>query len=186
MAKTDPQVRSAPRRKRKSKAKSQVSYSFVLLSLMLVVGCISGLVAFVFGQQALQGVNPIPQGGKLPRQAVPTDKPSQKANTNSFWDSDRKAFTLARKYELHSKANNNGALMNLVHPTNVKHLGKNSSADLNINDEIQRLSIRHSLRQNDRLLAKPFNLTQLEVSSDFNMRMDVSIAHQARSLMVSR
>jgi hypothetical protein len=94
MAKTDPQVRSAKRRKRQSKAKSQVSYSFALLCLMLVVGCISGLVAFYLGQQALSDVNPIPLGGKLPRQPVPTEKPPKKANTSSFWNSDRKAFTL--------------------------------------------------------------------------------------------
>ena len=141
MAKTDPQERSATRRKRKSKAKSQVSYSLVLLSLMLIVGCISGLVAFTFGQQALQGVNPIPLGGKLPRQAVPTEKPSKKANTNSFWDDDKKAVTLVTQDKLVTDAKNNGSLMSLVHPTNAV--------------------------------------------SDRDIRMDVSIARQAKSLMVS-
>lgn len=97
MAKTEPQERFAKRKKRKLKAKSQMSYSFVLLILMLVVGCISGLVAFIFGQQALQGVNPIPLGGQLPKPPVPPEKPSnvppekpsKKATTNSFLYRDR-------------------------------------------------------------------------------------------------
>ncbi len=186
MAKTDPQERSAVSRKRKSKAKSQVSYSFVLLSLMLIVGCISGLVAFTLGQQALQGVNPIPLGGKLPSQVVPTEKPSKKANTNSFWDSDRKAFNLTSEAELGTNAKNNVTLMNLVHPTNVKHRGQNSSEDVNINAEIEQLNIRQQIRQNDHLLAKHFSIAQSEVSSDRDMRIDASISRQAASLMVSR
>jgi hypothetical protein len=116
---TDPRERSAKRRKKQSKAKSRVSYSFVLLSLMLFVGCISGLVAFVLGQQALQGVNPIPLGGKLPSQAVPTEKPSKKANTNSYWEENKKPVALAIQDELGADTKNNGSLMSLVHPTNA-------------------------------------------------------------------
>lgn len=81
MAKTEPQEYSARRGKKKPKAKSQVSYTFVLLVLMLAIACISGVVAFVFGQQALQGVNPIPLGGKLPKQVISPDKPTAKPTT---------------------------------------------------------------------------------------------------------
>jgi hypothetical protein len=96
MAKTEPQEYSARRGRKKSKTKSQVSYTFVLLTLMLAIACISGVVAFVFGQQALQGVNPIPLGGKLPKQIASPDKPTAKptakpANTDksSLVDDDR-------------------------------------------------------------------------------------------------
>ncbi|WP_019500631.1 hypothetical protein [Pseudanabaena sp. PCC 6802] len=108
MAKTEPQEYSARRGKKKPKAKGQISYTFVLLILMLAIACISGVVAFVFGQQALQGVNPIPLGGKLPRQiaspdkptAKPTSKPTSKpANTDksSLVDDDRQSIARSRE-----------------------------------------------------------------------------------------
>jgi hypothetical protein len=108
MAKTEPQEYSDRREKKKLKAKRPVSYTFVLLSLMLATACISGVVAFVFGQQALQGVNPIPLGGKLPKQIAAPDKPTTKstpkptakpANTdkNSLADDDRQR--IARSQE---------------------------------------------------------------------------------------
>jgi cytoskeletal protein RodZ len=186
MAKTDPQERSAKRRKRQSKAKSRVSYSFVLLSLMLIVGCISGLVTFVLGQKALQGVNPIPLGGKLPSQAVPTEKPSKKANTNSYWDDDKKTLTWAAQDELGTDVKNNGSLMSLVHPTNANNLSKNSPEDLNINAQIQKLSIHQNTPQNKRFLGGNASIIQSDVASNSDIRMDVLIAQQTRSPIVSR
>jgi hypothetical protein len=183
---TDPQERSAKRRKRQSKAKSRVSYSFVLLSLMLVVGCISGLVTFVLGQKALQGVNPIPLGGKLPSQAVPTEKPSKKANTNSYWDDDQKTLTWAAQDEPGNDAKNNGSLMSLVHPTNANNLSKNSAEDLNINAQIQQLSIPPNTPLNKHFLPENASIIQPDVASNPDIRMDVLIAQQTRSPIVSR
>jgi cytoskeletal protein RodZ len=186
MAKTDPQERSANRRKRKSKAKNKVSYSFVLLSLMLIVGCISGLVAFVFGQQALQGVNPVPLGGKLPRQAVPPEKPSKKANTNSFWDDNRKAISWSQQDDLEIDAKKDLKMMNLIRPTNVTLLSSKNSADLDINSEVKRLNFSQNIPLNNRFLAKHYSIAQLDLSGDRDIKMDVSISQKVKSLVLSR
>jgi hypothetical protein len=163
MAKTEPQDYSAKRRKKRSKAKSQVSYSFVMLSLMLILACISGFVAFMFGQQALQGVNQIPLGGKLPRQAIPVDKPSdkptpktsKKANTSFFLHEDRKKIFLAQQDEIDTNATSRDSLINLVRSSYVNTDYANnllanrvqlattphSNSDLNINQQVQQLDV---------------------------------------------
>jgi hypothetical protein len=88
MTKSEPKDRLARKRKSKAKKQFKLSYSLVLLILMVVVGTIAGLVAYKFGQQALQGVNPSPTGVKLPK-LTPKASPSpsatpKKPDTTSF------------------------------------------------------------------------------------------------------
>ncbi|OIP75699.1 MAG: hypothetical protein AUK48_06955 [Oscillatoriales cyanobacterium CG2_30_44_21] len=66
------------RRKKKQPKRFRISYSFLLLLLMLIVGSVTGLVAYSFGKQALEGVNPSPSGIKLPK-INPNTKESPKA-----------------------------------------------------------------------------------------------------------
>ena len=72
MATTRPEKRL--RKKKKPPKKFRLSYSLLLLFAMIIVGAITGLVAFNFGKQALEGVNPSPSGIKLPK-VSPTAKP---------------------------------------------------------------------------------------------------------------
>jgi hypothetical protein len=67
------------RKKKKPPQKFRVTYSLGLLVVMLFVGGISGLFAYNFGKQALEGVNPAPAGIKLPK-ANPNLKDSAKDN----------------------------------------------------------------------------------------------------------
>jgi len=69
-----PQKQKQLRKKKKPPKKFRLSYSLVLLFVMIVVGAVAGMVAYGFGKQALEGVNPSPTGIKLPR-ASPTAKP---------------------------------------------------------------------------------------------------------------
>ncbi|AFY71102.1 hypothetical protein Pse7367_2849 [Thalassoporum mexicanum PCC 7367] len=74
MAGTKPKKRPAKRRKKKTKPKTQsrVSFTLVLLTLMIIVAVASGMVAYIFGQQALEGVKPVPAGKQVP-QPIPTE-----------------------------------------------------------------------------------------------------------------
>jgi hypothetical protein len=72
MATTRPEKRL--RRKKKPPKKFRLSYSLLLLFAMIVVGSVAGLVAYNFGKQALEGVNPSPSGVKLPK-VSPAAKP---------------------------------------------------------------------------------------------------------------
>lgn len=82
-----PQPQKRLRKKKKPPKKFRLSYSLVLLLAMIVVGSIAGLVAYSFGKQALEGVNPSPAGIKLPK-VSPTSKPkeSPKASPQSQTD----------------------------------------------------------------------------------------------------
>ena len=72
MATPQPQQRLV--KKKKPPQKFRLSYSLMLLFAMVIVGSVAGLVAFRFGKQALEGVNPSPAGIKLPK-ASPVSKP---------------------------------------------------------------------------------------------------------------
>jgi hypothetical protein len=82
-----PQPQKRLRKKKKPPKKFRLSYSLVLLFAMIVVGSVAGLVAYSFGKQALEGVNPSPAGIKLPK-ASPASKPkeSPKASPQSQTD----------------------------------------------------------------------------------------------------
>lgn len=72
------------RKKKKPPKKFRLSYSLLLLLAMVVVGSIAGLVAYRFGKQALEGVNPSPAGIKLPKVSpVPKPKDSPKSSPSS-------------------------------------------------------------------------------------------------------
>jgi hypothetical protein len=67
-----------PRKKKSPTKKVKLNFSVVLLFSMVVVGIISGLVAYNFGKQALEGVNPAPVGVKLPKSS-PIPQPQESA-----------------------------------------------------------------------------------------------------------
>jgi hypothetical protein len=64
---TSKSTNSPKTRKVKPKPRQNDRYSFVLLTIMLIVALVSSIVAFVFGQRALTGVSPVPADGRLPR-----------------------------------------------------------------------------------------------------------------------
>ena len=88
-----PQPQKRLRKKKKPPKKFRLSYSLLLLFAMIIVGSVAGLVAFKFGKQALEGVNPSPAGIKLPK-ANPVSKPkeSPKASPQSQTDSKTSFF----------------------------------------------------------------------------------------------
>ncbi len=61
-------------------ARRRLTPTTALLLAMLVVGVVSAGLAFQFGRQALQGVNAIPDGRKLPRPPLPSLAPSPAAS----------------------------------------------------------------------------------------------------------
>jgi len=66
------------RKKKTPPKKFRLSYSLLLLFAMLIIGSVAGVMAYNFGKQALDGVNPSPAGVKLPKISPiskPTDKP---------------------------------------------------------------------------------------------------------------
>lgn len=72
------------RKKKKLPKKFKLSYSLLLLIGMIFVGSVAGLVAYRFGKQALEGVNPSPAGIKLPKVSPPPKpKDSPKSSQNS-------------------------------------------------------------------------------------------------------
>jgi len=87
MATTRPEKPEKRLRKRKKTPKKfRFSYSLLLLLAMVVVGSVAGIVAYRFGKQALEGVNPSPAGIKLPKVSPsPSAKPKdvQKSSTSS-------------------------------------------------------------------------------------------------------
>ena len=82
-----PQPQKRLRKKKKPPKKFRLSYSLVLLFAMIVVGSVAALVAYSFGKQALEGVNPSPAGIKLPKPS-PASKPKEapKASPQSQTD----------------------------------------------------------------------------------------------------
>ncbi|MEI6428398.1 MAG: hypothetical protein WCO45_08420 [Pseudanabaena sp. ELA607] len=95
--KNSPPNKKSPRKKPKS---FRLSYSAGLLLLMVVIGGASGLIAYRFGQQALEGVTATPAGVKLPRPTAPatvtppastkekdnnSPKPKPDKVSNAYW-----------------------------------------------------------------------------------------------------
>jgi hypothetical protein len=84
-----PQPQKRLRKKKKPPQKFRLSYSLILLFAMLIVGSVAALVAFSFGKQALEGVNPSPAGIKLPK-ASPVSKPKESPKASPQSQTDRK------------------------------------------------------------------------------------------------
>ena len=91
MATTRTEKRS--RKRKKSPQQFKLSYSFVLLIAMLIVGTVAGIVAFGFGKQALEGVNSSPAGVKMPK-IMPTDKPKESPKSSPSSKPDNKVSFL--------------------------------------------------------------------------------------------
>jgi hypothetical protein len=77
------------KRSKAQKRKGGNSYTRILLLLMLTAFIAGGLYAFGFGKKALQGVNPVPQGVKLPKlppppTLSPTPSTKKKPDSTSF------------------------------------------------------------------------------------------------------
>ncbi len=87
MATTRPEKPEKRLRKRKKTPKKfRFTYSLLLLLAMVVVGSVAGIVAYRFGKQALEGVNPSPAGIKLPKVSPPPSakpKDAPKSSTSS-------------------------------------------------------------------------------------------------------
>lgn len=81
------------RKKKKQPKKFRFSYSLLLLLAMVVVGSISGIVAYRFGKQALEGVNPSPAGIKLPKVSPPA-KPKDAPKSSSPSQDGKTSFLL--------------------------------------------------------------------------------------------
>ena len=79
------------RKKKKPSKRFRVTYSLGLLLVMLLVGGISALLAYNFGKQALEGVNPAPAGIKLPK-VNPNVKDKPEAKPTPPKQSDAKGF----------------------------------------------------------------------------------------------
>lgn len=92
------------RRKKRQPQKFRLSYSLLLLLAMIVVGSVTGMVAYSFGKQALEGVNPSPSGIKLPKinpntktQESPKAAPKGNSeNKNSFFLNESELVAEAR------------------------------------------------------------------------------------------
>ena len=82
------------RKKKKNPPKQfRLSYSLLLLISMVIVGSVAGMVAYSFGKQALEGVNPSPAGAKLPKPSpLPKPKESDKASPQSKSDGKTSLF----------------------------------------------------------------------------------------------
>jgi len=81
------------RKKKKQPKKFRFSYSLLLLLAMVVVGSISGIVAYRFGKQALEGVNPSPAGIKPPKVSPPA-KPKDAPKSSSPSQDGKTSFLL--------------------------------------------------------------------------------------------
>ncbi|WP_339375504.1 hypothetical protein [Pseudanabaena sp. UWO311] len=71
----------------------------MLLFAMIIVGSVAGLVAFSFGKQALEGVNPSPAGIKLPK-ASPVSKPKESPKASPQSQTDGKTSFLLDEAEV--------------------------------------------------------------------------------------
>ena len=118
MATPQPQKRLV--KKKKPPKKFRLSYSLLLLFAMIIVGSVAGLVAFSFGKQALEGVNPSPAGIKLPK-ASPVSKPkeSPKASPQSQTDGKTSFFLDEAEVIAEMKSRSQQELGSLTRPTFV-------------------------------------------------------------------
>lgn len=74
----DPQLQELQERRRRKRWRSHLTYSAVLLLLMLGSGTAAGLYAYKFGQEALKGVKPSPPSVRLPTIAPEVNPPAAK------------------------------------------------------------------------------------------------------------
>jgi hypothetical protein len=94
-----PQPQKRLRKKKKPPKKFRLSYSLMLLFAMIIVGSVAGLVAYSFGKQALEGVNPSPAGIKLPK-ASPASKPKESPKASPKSQTDGKTSLLLDEAEV--------------------------------------------------------------------------------------
>jgi hypothetical protein len=94
-----PQPQKRLRKKKKPPKKFRLSYSLMLLFAMIIVGSVAGLVAYSFGKQALEGVNPSPAGIKLPK-ASPLSKPKESPKASPKSQTDGKTSFLLDEAEV--------------------------------------------------------------------------------------
>ncbi|NMF56729.1 hypothetical protein [Pseudanabaena yagii] len=96
MATTRPEKPEKRLRKRKKTPKKfRFSYSLLLLLAMVVVGSVAGIVAYRFGKQALEGVNPSPAGIKLPKVSPsPSAKPKDAPKSSTSSQDSKTSFLL--------------------------------------------------------------------------------------------
>ncbi|WP_201321944.1 hypothetical protein [Pseudanabaena sp. lw0831] len=115
-----PQPQKRLRKKKKPPKKFRLSYSLILLFAMIIVGSVAGLVAFSFGKQALEGVNPSPAGIKLPK-ASPVSKPKESPKASPQSQTDGKTSFLLDEAEViaEMKARSQQELGGLTRPAFV-------------------------------------------------------------------
>lgn len=121
MATTRPEKPEKRLRKRKKTPKKfRFSYSLLLLLAMVVVGSVAGIVAYRFGKQALEGVNPSPAGIKLPK-VSPPPKPKDSAPKSSPSTQDGKTSFMLDEAEILAeiKARSQQELGGLTRPAYV-------------------------------------------------------------------
>ncbi|BBC24594.1 hypothetical protein [Pseudanabaena sp. ABRG5-3] len=106
------------RKKKKPPKKFRLSYSLLLLLAMVVVGSIAGLVAYRFGKQALEGVNPSPAGIKLPK-VSPSPKPKDSPKSPSSQDGKTSFFLDENEVIADMKSRSQQELGGLTRPTYV-------------------------------------------------------------------
>jgi hypothetical protein len=94
-----PQPQKRLRKKKKPPKKFRLSYSLMLLFAMIIVGSVAALVAYSFGKQALEGVNPSPAGIKLPK-ASPLSKPKESPKASPKSQTDGKTSFLLDEAEV--------------------------------------------------------------------------------------
>jgi hypothetical protein len=149
------------RKKKKPPKKFRLTYSLLLLFAMIVVGSVAGLVAYRFGKQALEGVNPSPAGIKLPK-ASPVSKPKDpiKASPQSQTDGKTSFFLDEAEVIAEMQARSQQELGGLTRPAYV--------AKANVSDR-KRIYTRVDLAYNS--MRDP-----LAISADADERIAARIA----------
>lgn len=100
-ANEDQALEALKARRREKRWRIHLSYSFVLLILMIGLGTAAGIVGYEFGREALRGVKPSPPSVKLPTiapEAPPPPTPPPTKRTQSFWREQNQANFI---YEQH-------------------------------------------------------------------------------------
>ena len=114
-----PRPEKRSRKKKKPPKKFRLSYSLLLLLAMIVVGAVTGLLAYRFGKLALEGVNPSPAGIKLPK-ISPAAKPKESPKSSpSGQDSKTSLFLDEQEVIAEMKSRSQQELGNLTRPNFV-------------------------------------------------------------------
>ena len=114
-----PRPEKRSRKKKKPPKKFRLSYSLLLLLAMIVVGAVTGLVAYRFGKLALEGVNPSPAGIKLPK-ISPTAKPKESPKSSPSGQNSKTSLFLDEQEVITGmKARSQQELGNLTRPNFV-------------------------------------------------------------------